>query len=84
MDEKLRVKLELEKAEIRKQEEEYQRKEKELADKERLQPWNVDTIGKEAWSKSIINKASEKKPAASPKDEEEDSNRMVSVLTFEE
>lgn len=77
-DEKLRVKLELEKTEIKKQEEEFLRKEKELADKERLQPWNIDTIGKEAWSKSVINKASDKKPEPAQKTEEEDDNRMVS------
>lgn len=84
-DEKLRVKLELEKTEIQKQEEEFLRKEKELADKERLQPWNIDTIGKEAWSKSVINKASDKKPETPKKNEEEDDNRMVgsnNVLTL--
>lgn len=56
LDEKERIKLELERDQIRKQEEEYLRKEKELADKERLAPWNVDTIGKEAWSRTIVNK----------------------------
>lgn len=60
LDEKERIKLELERDEIQKQEEEYRKKEKELEDKERLQPWNVDTIGREAWSKSIINKPKEK------------------------
>lgn len=78
-DEKLRVKLELEKSEIKKQEEDFLRKEKELADKERLAPWNVDTIGKEAWSKSIINKASDKKPETSKKveNEEEENSKMM-------
>lgn len=79
MDEKLRVKLELEKADLKKQEEDFQRKEKELADKERLAAWNVDTIGKEAWSKSIINKANEKKPESASKhvNEDEENNQMV-------
>jgi cell division cycle protein 37 len=27
-----------------------------FAKKERLMPWNVDTIGKESWSKTVINK----------------------------
>ena len=58
LDEKERIKLELERDQIRKQEEEYLRKEKELADKEKLTPWNVDTIGKEAWSRTIVNKVS--------------------------
>lgn len=74
-EEKLRVKLELEKTEIKKQEDDFMRKEKELADKERLQPWNVDTIGQESWSKSVINKPSEKKPE--PVNEEEESKKMV-------
>ncbi|KAI6184386.1 hypothetical protein M3Y97_00590500 [Aphelenchoides bicaudatus] len=79
VDEKLRVKLELEKADLKKQEEDFQRKEKELADKERLAAWNVDTIGKEAWSKSIINKANEKKPESASKhvNEDEENNQMM-------
>jgi cell division cycle protein 37 len=74
LEEKERIKLELERDEIQKQEAEFRRKEQELADKERLQPWNVDTIGKEAWSKSIINKPKEKeqkKPVAKVDEEEE-------------
>ena len=79
MEEKERIKLELEKNEIKKQEEEFQKKEKELADKERLAPWNVDTIGKEAWSKTVVNKPVEKKDVAKPKlDDEEENKRMVS------
>ncbi|KAI6196717.1 Hsp90 chaperone protein kinase-targeting subunit [Aphelenchoides besseyi] len=76
-EETARIKLELEKSDIKKQEEEFMRKEKELADKERLAPWNVDTIGREAWSKSIINKPSEKKPEPAPKNEDEESERMM-------
>lgn len=53
MKEDERKKLEEEKKMINKQEEEYLRKERELADKERLEPWNVDTIGHEVWSKSV-------------------------------
>ncbi|VDK42532.1 unnamed protein product [Anisakis simplex] len=50
LDEKERMKLELERNEMKKQEEEYLKKEKELEEKERLEPWNVDTIGHEAFS----------------------------------
>lgn len=53
MDDKERIKLELEIEEIKKQEEEYQKKEKELDEKEKNEPWNVDTIGHEAFSKSV-------------------------------
>ncbi|MCP9262325.1 Hsp90 co-chaperone Cdc37 [Dirofilaria immitis] len=52
LDDKERIKLELEIEEVKKQEEEYQKKEKELDEKERNEPWNVDTIGHEAFSKS--------------------------------
>jgi hypothetical protein len=40
LDEKERIRLTLEKQKIMAQEEEYKQKEKELGDKERLQPWN--------------------------------------------
>lgn len=74
--------MELEKSEIKKQEDDFMRKEKELADKERLQPWNIDTICKEGVSKSFINKPSDKKPEPEPKDEEEENNRMVILREF--
>uniref|UniRef100_A0A914DXL4 Hsp90 chaperone protein kinase-targeting subunit n=1 Tax=Acrobeloides nanus TaxID=290746 RepID=A0A914DXL4_9BILA len=77
LDDKEKVKLSLEKEEIKRQEDEYEKKEKELEEKERLEPWNVDTIGKEAWSKSVINKANEKKPLTEKVDEEEDNQRMM-------
>lgn len=35
---------------------EAQEKQNEILKKEKLQPWNVDTISKESWSKTIINK----------------------------
>lgn len=54
LDEKERIKLELDRDEMRKQEEEWRRKEKEVEERERLQPWNVDTIGKEKWSKWVF------------------------------
>jgi len=54
--------LELTKEELKKQEEEFRRKESELLQKDKETPWNVDTICKEGFSKSIINKKSEKEP----------------------
>ena len=53
LHEKERIRLELEKQKIKDQQEEFARKERELEEKEKSQPWNVDTIGKEAWSKSV-------------------------------
>uniref|UniRef100_A0A914RK84 Uncharacterized protein n=1 Tax=Parascaris equorum TaxID=6256 RepID=A0A914RK84_PAREQ len=52
LEEKERMKLELEMSDVKRQEEEYLKKEKELEEKERLEPWNVDTIGHEAFSSS--------------------------------
>ncbi|KAH7727021.1 Hsp90 co-chaperone Cdc37 [Aphelenchoides avenae] len=77
--EKERTSLELEKQKINEEWEKYQQKERELEDKERLQPWNVDTIGHEAWSKTIVNKATERKepPPAPAIDDEEDNRRMA-------
>lgn len=37
-------------------EKEAQDKRNELLKKEKLEPWNVDTISKESWSKTVINK----------------------------
>ncbi|CAL2035021.1 unnamed protein product [Caenorhabditis brenneri] len=59
---------------VKAQEEAWRKKEAELAEKERLEPWNVDTIGHEAFSTSRINKIVEKKPVQ--KTEEEDSKDM--------
>ncbi|XP_070536553.1 hsp90 co-chaperone Cdc37-like [Ptychodera flava] len=42
--------------EYEKQTAEWKKKEDEIAKKERLTPWNVDTIGHDAWQKTIINK----------------------------
>ena len=49
-----------------------------LQEQERLEPWNVDTIGREAFSSSRINKIGEKKPTQQTLNDEEDSKRMVS------
>uniref|UniRef100_A0A914ZYM9 Hsp90 chaperone protein kinase-targeting subunit n=1 Tax=Parascaris univalens TaxID=6257 RepID=A0A914ZYM9_PARUN len=55
LDEKERMKLELEMNDLKRQEVEFLKKEKELEDKERLEPWNVDTIGHEAFSSSDLH-----------------------------
>ncbi|XP_067950733.1 hsp90 co-chaperone Cdc37-like [Watersipora subatra] len=44
-------------SELEKQEEAFKKKEEELLKKEKLTPWNVDTICHEGKSKTIINKA---------------------------
>ncbi|KAJ8315268.1 hypothetical protein KUTeg_007418 [Tegillarca granosa] len=50
--EKLKISL----TEMENQEKEWKKKEEELKKKERLTPWNVDTLCKEGKSKTIINK----------------------------
>ncbi|CAI2347199.1 unnamed protein product [Caenorhabditis sp. 36 PRJEB53466] len=65
--------------EIKAQEEAWQKKEAELEEKERLEPWNIDTIGHEAFSTSRINKVTEKKPVPKLTDEE-DSNAMATFF----
>ncbi|VDM37872.1 unnamed protein product [Toxocara canis] len=77
LDEKERIKLELERDEVKKQEEDYLKKEKELEEKERLEPWNVDTIGHEAFSSSRINKVTEKRPQQPKMTYEEETKRMA-------
>uniref|UniRef100_A0A914HV96 Hsp90 chaperone protein kinase-targeting subunit n=1 Tax=Globodera rostochiensis TaxID=31243 RepID=A0A914HV96_GLORO len=82
LEEKERIKLELELDTIHKQEDEFRRKEKELEEKERQRPWNVDTIGREVWSKSVINKPKEgkeqqKKSTTNKESEEEEHNRTI-------
>lgn len=77
-------------AEIKKQEEDFRKKEAELEvlisryllivdcfkEKERLQPWNVDTIGTVKMDKTRITKVGEKKPETKNISDEEDSKRM--------
>ncbi|KAK6048779.1 Cdc37 Hsp90 binding domain protein [Cooperia oncophora] len=72
-------KIEKEIAEIKDQEAKWLAKEKELEEQERLEPWNVDTIGHEAFSYSRINKVGEKKPPPKLSDEE-DSKRMTNFF----
>jgi hypothetical protein len=62
---------------LARQHEEFLEKERRLAEEEELQPWNVDTIGRVGWSRSIINK--EKKSDA---DVESQTDETVSALIF--
>lgn len=79
ISEEERVKLEKELADIKEQEAKWIAKEKELEEQERLEPWNVDTIGHEAFSSSRINKVGEKKPPPKLSDEE-DTKRMTNFF----
>ncbi|CAI4226399.1 unnamed protein product [Auanema sp. JU1783] len=65
-------KVEKELSDVKKQEEEWLKKEKDLEEKLRNEPWNIDTIGHEAFSSSRINKYSDKKePEPKQMDSEE-------------
>ncbi|EPB67222.1 Cdc37 Hsp90 binding domain protein, partial [Ancylostoma ceylanicum] len=76
-EEKTKIEKEIE--EIKDQEAKWLAKEKELEEQERLEPWNVDTIGHEGFSYSRVNKITEKKPPPKLSDEE-DSKRMTSFF----
>lgn len=52
-------KLKMTKAELEKQEQDFRKKEDDLVQKDKATPWNIDTICKEGFSKSIINKSKE-------------------------
>uniref|UniRef100_H2WK02 Hsp90 chaperone protein kinase-targeting subunit n=1 Tax=Caenorhabditis japonica TaxID=281687 RepID=H2WK02_CAEJA len=69
--------------EVKAQEEAWRKKEKELEEKERLEPWNVDTIGQEAFSTSRINKVTDKKPVK-VLTEEEDTKAMSTFFETNE
>lgn len=51
--------------------EEFKSKYEEVEKEERLQPWNVDTISKDGWEKTIINKPQKMKPAPMTEEEKE-------------
>lgn len=55
--------------EIEEQEKHFKEKELEISKKERLQPWNVDTLSKDGFSKTVINKPKEKKEEVLTEDE---------------
>merc|ERR1712142_420442 len=51
------AKLNASKEELKKQEEEFKKKEKELEKKDKETPWNVDTLSKDGFDKTILNKS---------------------------
>ncbi|XP_065912775.1 hsp90 co-chaperone Cdc37-like [Dysidea avara] len=64
---------------LQKQEEDFRKKEEEIAKRERLQPWNVDTISQPGFEKTIINKPKEKS-----KEELTDDQKFEKTATFVE
>lgn len=62
--------LKIQEEELKKQEEEFRVKEEELLKKERLTPWNVDTISHDKFAKTIINKEEPKKKEEDMSEEE--------------
>ncbi|XP_078663180.1 hsp90 co-chaperone Cdc37-like isoform X1 [Branchiostoma floridae x Branchiostoma belcheri] len=65
------LKLQMEMSELKKQEKEWKQKEEELTKKEKLTPWNVDTLSKDKWEKTVINKKPAKKAEATEEEKEE-------------
>lgn len=60
--------------ELKKAEAEYEKAQSQFADiekEEKLQPWNVDTISKDGWEKTIINKPQKMQPALLTDEEKE-------------
>lgn len=60
--------------ELKKAEAEYEKAQSQFAEiekEEKLQPWNVDTISKDGWEKTIINKPQKIMPAALTDEEKE-------------
>ncbi|KAH9404836.1 hsp90 co-chaperone Cdc37 [Tyrophagus putrescentiae] len=69
-DDQTVIENELKKLELQKKEVEV--KEKELEKQERSTPWNVDTISKESWSKTMFNKPMPRKDRSQLTDEEQE------------
>ncbi|XP_065061951.1 hsp90 co-chaperone Cdc37-like [Rhopilema esculentum] len=59
--------------ELKRQEEHFRKKEKELIDEEKAQPWNIDTLSKPGFQKTVINKV-EPKQKKNVSDEEQMEN----------
>lgn len=60
--------------ELKKAEADYEKAQSQFAEiekAEKLQPWNVDTISKDGWEKTIINKPQKMKPAPLTDEEKE-------------
>jgi len=76
LSEENRSKLQERRDELARQQEEFLEKERQLAEKEELQPWNVDTIGRVGWSRSVINKG-KNSDAAETESNTDDTVRFV-------
>ncbi len=63
--------------ELEKEEQELQQKKEELSKEERLTPWNVDTLSKPGFEKTVINVPKEKKKELSEEDKHE---KLVSFI----
>lgn len=60
---------------IRKKLDEVQKREAELQKKEKSLPWNVDTISKESWSKTVLNKPKPREEKKMTEEEREEHYR---------
>lgn len=61
---------------LEKEEKKIQQKEEEMKKKERLTPWNVDTIGQDGFTKTVINTKPPRKDADAGLSDEEKEKRM--------
>ncbi|XP_051165901.1 hsp90 co-chaperone Cdc37 [Leptopilina boulardi] len=70
--------IELKKAlqELEKDEKQIKDREEEMKKKEKLTPWNVDTIGQDGFAKTVINKKPARKDEESMLSDEEKEKRM--------
>ena len=62
--------LKVEMKDLQQQEQHFQEKEQELLKKERLTPWNVDTLSHDGFTKTIINEVKSKDKKGSQGDDE--------------
>uniref|UniRef100_T1JMF2 Hsp90 co-chaperone Cdc37 n=1 Tax=Strigamia maritima TaxID=126957 RepID=T1JMF2_STRMM len=69
-------KLKIELSDLEKQKQEFLKKEEELSKKEKLAPWNVDTISKEGFTKTVINKGKPRKEEDLTEEERDDKYRQ--------
>lgn len=70
----IRERSQVDDEELKKAETEFEKVQSKLEEfekEEKLQPWNVDTISKDGWEKTIINKPQKVQPAALTDEEKE-------------
>ncbi|XP_038640718.1 hsp90 co-chaperone Cdc37 [Scyliorhinus canicula] len=70
-------KLQTEVKQLKKEEKEWDKKGTSLKKKEKAMPWNVDTLSKEGFSKSVINAAPESNQAETEEDKEKKHRTFV-------